>query len=306
MRVSIALATYNGSPWIQQQLDSYLNQSRLPDELVVFDDGSDDETVEILRRFRIQAPFDVHVNVPTRRVGYARNFERAIRDCSGDVIFLSDQDDVWYPQKIASVLNSFSSSGKALVIHDQDVVEWNLDPDETSMLERVRNYYRGSDGNHVKGCATAVRAEFAQDVFPIPDESRQSHDDWLHAVATALGQRHVLGARLMAYRIHGNNASGFFLNTPHPPVVPATTERFLRRVNGFRSVDSESLEALLREREWVLERSRDLAPCWRSEPSGMGALEPEVRWLGYRVRAMKRSRTAGQLVHVAGRLLRGL
>jgi glycosyltransferase involved in cell wall biosynthesis len=105
--ISVALAAYNGARYLQEQLDSLAAQRRLPDELVVVDDASSDGTVGILERFRATAPFEVKVHRNTANLGYSANFEVAISRCTGDIIFMSDQDDVWFPEKIEAVAGCF-------------------------------------------------------------------------------------------------------------------------------------------------------------------------------------------------------
>ncbi|HIE59179.1 MAG TPA: glycosyltransferase, partial [Hydrogenothermaceae bacterium] len=94
MRISIALATYNGDTYLQDQLNSYIAQERLPDEMVVCDDVSKDETVAILEAFQKVAPFEVQIIKNETNLGYTKNFEKALSLCSGDIVFFSDQDDV--------------------------------------------------------------------------------------------------------------------------------------------------------------------------------------------------------------------
>src|ERR1700751_1590888 len=96
MRVSIALAVYNGERFIAEQLESLANQTRLPDELIVSDDASTDQTVELIREFAARASFPVRLLLNDENVGCTRNFDRALRECNGDIIFLCDHDDVWY------------------------------------------------------------------------------------------------------------------------------------------------------------------------------------------------------------------
>src|SRR4051812_29809463 len=100
--VSVAMATYNGAEFIRDQLRSLALQKRLPDELVVSDDGSTDDTVDILEAFAETAPFPVRISVNRENLGFTRNFERAILGCGGDIIYICDQDDVWFPNKIQS------------------------------------------------------------------------------------------------------------------------------------------------------------------------------------------------------------
>src|SRR3954453_13857066 len=99
-KLSIAMTTYNGETYLREQLDSFTNQSRPPDELVVCDDQSSDRTFEILNDFRDRTPFEMQIVRNEERLGIARNFEQAIRLCRGDIIFLSDQDDVWMEDKL--------------------------------------------------------------------------------------------------------------------------------------------------------------------------------------------------------------
>ena len=103
MKVSIALATYNGAKYLKQQLDSFQAQTCLPDELVVCDDCSKDNTVEILEEFKETASFIVIIIQNESNLGYTGNFEKAISLCSGNLIFISDQDDVWFNNKIETI-----------------------------------------------------------------------------------------------------------------------------------------------------------------------------------------------------------
>jgi glycosyltransferase involved in cell wall biosynthesis len=100
MRTSIALATYQGARYLSQQLESFIKQTRQPDELCVSDDGSTDETLNVVRAFASTAPFPVKVAVNPIRGGVNKNFENAVMQCTGDVILFSDQDDVWLPSHI--------------------------------------------------------------------------------------------------------------------------------------------------------------------------------------------------------------
>jgi glycosyltransferase involved in cell wall biosynthesis len=100
LRLSIALATYNGEPYLAEQLESFATQRRRPDELVVCDDASTDATAAIVERFSYAAPFAVRLEVNATRLGCAGNFARALSLCTGDVLFLSDQDDVWLADKL--------------------------------------------------------------------------------------------------------------------------------------------------------------------------------------------------------------
>ncbi len=99
-RISVALCTYNGERFLPQQLASMAKQTRLPDELVVCDDRSTDRTMALVREFAASSPYPVRIFENEHNLGFAANFERAIRLCEGDLIALSDQDDIWYPIRL--------------------------------------------------------------------------------------------------------------------------------------------------------------------------------------------------------------
>src|SRR6201999_469319 len=99
-RLSVALCTYNGERFLPQQLASMANQTRPPDELIVCDDRSSDRTIDIVREFAASAAYPVRIFENESNLGSAANFERAIRLCEGNLIALSDQDDIWYPIRL--------------------------------------------------------------------------------------------------------------------------------------------------------------------------------------------------------------
>ena len=107
-RVSVVMATYNGEPYLKEQLDSIVAQTYPVHELIVQDDGSDDRTVEIARSYEQLYPF-VHVYVNEKNLGFQENFRTAVLRATGDFIALSDQDDVWFPEKIAKQVEAIGS-----------------------------------------------------------------------------------------------------------------------------------------------------------------------------------------------------
>ena len=107
------MCTYNGEPFLREQLDSIAGQTKLPAELIICDDGSVDSTLEIARDFARVCPFDVKVHRNPKNLRVTRNFEQAIGCCSGDFIPLCDQDDVWYPPKLATLSAILSADPSA-------------------------------------------------------------------------------------------------------------------------------------------------------------------------------------------------
>lgn len=205
--ISVALATFNGEKYIYEQLASIAHQSRLPDELIISDDASSDSTLEIINAFSLSVPFPLRIIAGKENIGYSRNFSRALEHCSGQIVFLCDQDDYWFPQKIETIINYFENNPQVeLVIHDLEFCGPDLAPTGQTKIERMRGVVN-VEQNYVVGMATAIRAKFLKHCLPIPDVPGLSHDMWLHYCAFAVGRKHVMSEALALYRRHLTNAT---------------------------------------------------------------------------------------------------
>ena len=203
MKISIAMATYNGAKYLQEQLDSFVAQTRKPDELVVCDDCSVDETVAILHHFAETAPFEVRIFVNENNLGYGQNFGRALSLCRGDLIFLSDQDDVWLNQKIETI-EKLAEEDKLtqIFMNDAQLVHHDLSP--TGLTQQSQFKSGGvPDSCFVMGCCMTIRREFLRHLLPIPMEF--THDTWLSKIGEGLERRKIIPSVLQLYRRHGNN-----------------------------------------------------------------------------------------------------
>lgn len=220
MKISIALATYNGEKYLSEQLNSFVSQELQPDELIICDDCSSDNTLSIARAFAASAPFFVHIFSNDKNLGYAKNFSQALENCTGDIVFLSDQDDVWFPSKIRKVVDRFNvDSDLQLFIHDLDYCKENLIPIGQTKIQRMEGVF-DLERDYVVGMATAVRGSFLKLCLPIPDQVGLFHDNWLHECANAIGGKAIMRDVLAYYRRHPSNttASGNlnvdFVTTP--------------------------------------------------------------------------------------------
>jgi glycosyltransferase involved in cell wall biosynthesis len=126
--VSIAMATCNGASYIAEQLESLRRQDTQPHELVVSDDASTDQTVDIIAEFAANAPFPVRIERNRARVGYRANFMKVAGLCGSEVIAFCDQDDVWLPHKLSVCLKAFESDDVLLAYHNATVVSADLKP----------------------------------------------------------------------------------------------------------------------------------------------------------------------------------
>jgi hypothetical protein len=214
------LATCNGQRFLREQLASYLAQTRLPDELVVCDDRSNDRTPEILAEFRASAPFPVRIQENERRLGIIKNFERVVGLCDGDVIFLSDQDDVWSPEKLTRHEDVYTADpGVGLVFSNGEVCDEALHPLGYTLFESFvakgglpRAMNAGSalellvKRSQVTGCTASFRSD-RRDVL-IPFSEGCLHDEWIALVMSALAGVRALPEPMIRYRRHQTQAVG--------------------------------------------------------------------------------------------------
>jgi glycosyltransferase involved in cell wall biosynthesis len=212
MNISIALATYNGARYLQEQLDSFVGQTRLPDELVVCDDHSTDETISILERFQKRAPFPVSIWQNAENIGVAQNFGKAIGLCQGNLIFLSDQDDFWFPEKLAtmeSVIDGSTSS--PVLICDMEIADHELNATELTLFRRLRSLGLDED-LFENGCGMAFHENLKALILPIPHEAMH-HDVWINTIALAIGSKRIIKKPLQFYRRHKSNVSHWIGST---------------------------------------------------------------------------------------------
>jgi len=220
-KISIAMCTYNGNSYLEEQLSSISQQTRLPDEMVVCDDGSTDLTVQILKDFEKRTSFSVRFYCNENRLGYAKNFEKAINLCDGDIIFLSDQDDVWVPNKIKIIENKFKSNPNCgFVFSDALLVDEELLPlgstlwENISFIESQRRLFEVGEQakvllkhNVVTGATIAFRKETRNLFLPIPDH--WVHDEWITLLLSLLGiEGDFIEEPLISYRQHDKQSIG--------------------------------------------------------------------------------------------------
>ncbi len=219
-RISVAMCSYNSTAWLDEQLASILRQSRLPDELVVCDDGSKDDTVARLKAFAQIAPFPVRIFINETNLGFTRNFEKAISLCEGDVIVLCDHDDIWEDFRLKRTEDVFLlRPAVGLVFGDARLIDQRSAPTGTrlwdaSKFSRLqRAWFRQGKAteallNHnvVTGATMAFRAELRPMVFPIPDP--WVHDGWIALIVSFFAEVEAIEEPLIRYRQHPRQQVG--------------------------------------------------------------------------------------------------
>ena len=219
--VSIAMATYQGERYLAEQLESIAAQTRLPEELVICDDGSRDATLETARCFAESAQFEVRIHTGDAPLGATSNFERAVRECRGDIVFLADQDDVWQPGKIATQASHLEQRpevgacfSNALVVgSDREPLGYRL---WESLWFGANEQALVTSGEaapvflkHVVAAGTtlAFRARHRDLVLPFAD-LRSCHDAWIAFLISAADGISLIDQDLVLYRVHAGNQIG--------------------------------------------------------------------------------------------------
>ena len=303
MQISIAMATYNGAKYLQEQLDSFLQQTRLPDELVVCDDGSTDATVEILEAFIQHAPFAVHICRNETNLGYIKNFEKVLSLCTGDIIFLSDQDDVWFSNKIEEMAGILETRQDIFVLQtDMVLADEDMNPTSYTQLGNIRALQQSPD-TFMFGCGTAVRKAWCDLLLPIPSDM-VTHDNWIHRLALALDARALHDKPLQYFRRHGNNASNWLASNP---VGMSQLDAF--RAHGFNDA-SEGWTRELERSKATLERICERIGVLKEfgldarQLVAVSMLSSQIKNLSHRIRIVKTPRIT-RLPHVLAMLMRG-
>src|SRR5215218_3023541 len=216
------MCTYNGAEFLPAQWVSILAQSRRPDEIVVCDDGSSDETRSLLEKLARESSIPVTLRFNEKNLGSVKNFEQAIRLCTGEIIALSDQDDVWRTDKLQSIEEEFKKSpGAGLVFSNAEIVDENLQPLGRRMwtevgfeLYKQKLIARGRalevliTGWTVTGATMAFRSEFVNLSLPIPDGIAMIHDGWIALTIAAVADVVALDEPLIKYRQHAQQQIG--------------------------------------------------------------------------------------------------
>lgn len=206
MKVSVAMATYNGEKFIKEQVDSILSQLSNDDEIIVSDDRSTDNTIQILEGYN-----DSRIKIYTNKnKGVISNFENAIYHCDNDIIFLCDQDDVWLPNKVQVIKDYFIEYKDVnLILSDCYVTDGNLKVTNESFF-KIRNSKRGILRNIIKnsylGCAMVFRKELKPIILPMP-KNTPMHDMWIGVLAEMTGKVLLVNDRLFYYRRHDFNVT---------------------------------------------------------------------------------------------------
>ena len=202
--ISVCIATYNGGKYFKKQLDSILTQLGNIDEVIVSDDGSKDETIKVIDSFRDDRIKIYHNDGPH---GVVPNFENALRHAKGDIIFFSDQDDIWAENKVEVMVKALEDAD--LVVHDALIMDKDdnvSDVNYYSLRPPHEGFWKNLYKNCFVGSCMAFRASLLPKVLPFPKHILW-HDMWIGLMASKIGRVKFIDDKLLYYRRHGDNAS---------------------------------------------------------------------------------------------------
>lgn len=284
LTVSVALCTHNGAAHVADQVRSILVQRPSPIEIVVGDDASSDDTVAIIERTVAEAraanaSLRVGLSIHRRDVplGVVQNFAATLAACQGDLVALSDQDDVWAPDKLAWIVPRFATEPDLLLLHtDARLVDAAGEPLAITLLEALeatpgeRSGLEWGDAfgvlmrrNLVTGATVVVRRSLLDRAAPFP--ATWVHDEWLAVLAAALGTLRLEPGQLIDYRQHGSN------------VIGARRPTMADRMRKLREPRAERASRLIERSRVLVERLELLGAAPARVAAARGKLAHETR-----------------------------
>lgn len=220
MTTSVALCTYNGEKYLKEQLESILSQEIPVDEIVICDDASTDGTSAILKIYEKQFPLLFKVFFNDENLGYVQNFEKALSLCENQIIFLCDQDDIWFKDKTQKILQfAEKNPEKDVFAHDVELIGssnrnlsfWDLNNfREKGKTNKELLSFILSEGNVFPGMTLAIRQEILKNYLPLQKvDSIIIHDYEILIKALRDHKFGIIDEKLSAYRQHENQSIGY-------------------------------------------------------------------------------------------------
>jgi glycosyltransferase involved in cell wall biosynthesis len=208
VKISVCLTVYNGEAFLQSQLQSILRQLRATDEVVIVDDASQDASAELLQNM---GDYRVRLYRNEHNLGVLASFAKALELAQGDILFLSDQDDLWLPGKVDKIMEVFSlNPGVTLVTSDAQIIDAGGRIVADSFFARHGRFTTGVLQNLIQnnymGCTLAFRRLMLDHFLPIPQDVPM-HDMWFGIVNDIYGKTYYIDQPLIAYRRHNKNLS---------------------------------------------------------------------------------------------------
>ena len=209
-KISVAMTTYNGEKYLREQLDSLYSQTRIPDEIIVTDDLSSDNTVKILEEYKKNKGLKYFIN--EKRLGVNKNFEKSIGLCSGNYISFCDQDDIWLPEKIEKSylklkeiekygIHSLIKANHVEINANKEIIRCKKTKDSSLLTDMVFDFFQS-------GCTIMINRKMLDYILPFPETSVIYFDVYTYYTSLIVGNYYRISEPLMYYRRHSSNITG--------------------------------------------------------------------------------------------------
>ncbi len=246
MKISVALCTYNGSIYLKDQLHSIVNQTLIVDEIIICDDNSTDNTIGIIIEFQEKYPNKITLYRNDINLKVNKNFEKAITLCTGDYIFLCDQDDIWVNNKVETMISIFDknpeyegifSDGNLINEFGEIFTKKSLWENVLFFEKNINNqvdlfYYIANIRNMVTGATLCIKKEVKQFIFPFPKEDIIYHDEWIALLLAFRKKLSFSNEKLISYRIHSMQQIGV--------IKESSLKRNLKRIQNILNYNDTS------------------------------------------------------------------
>ena len=264
-KLSVALCTYNGEKFLQEQLESIYNQESPVDEIVICDDNSQDNTIDIVNQFKKNHPeIEIKIHKNESNIGVLSNFEKAISLCHGDIIFCSDQDDIWMKEKTKIIVSWFDTHPETELVFTDAVL---IDKDgyilcESTLFDtlqfssKVRKLWKQgltlelyNIRNWVTGATIAFKKTIVHYIIPFIKDTHCLHDEQIAITCVKRNSIHMMEECLTKYRIHGNNVIGIHLGKRQKIrlYAPLEVRKYLEIIYNY-NYENENRVVFLKER----------------------------------------------------------
>jgi len=242
-KISVCMATYNGQKYLSQQIDSIINQSYKNLEIIICDDNSTDNTLQLLEKYA-QTDSRIRVVKNSSNLGYVKNFEKAIGLSTGEYIALSDQDDIWEEDKLEVLLSLIKDN---LLIHsDCALIDENNNLIQPSWKGRLTTHKKYQDflfSNVVTGCSVLFSKDLKEKILPFPDELIY-HDWYVAIIAAKYNKIEYTEQTLFQYRQHANQDTGAFIRRNFFSRVTNVIKRLISQETNKEMIMKKQLQNL--------------------------------------------------------------
>ena len=288
LSISVAMCTYNGERYLLEQVDSIARQDRLPDELIIVDDGSVDKTLNLVRQFAESVPFPVRLYENPENLGSTKSFERAVTACTGDIIVFADQDDVWRADRLSKTETYFQQHpdmdavfSDAELIDDNSALKGRRIWEEVQFTEEGKARWRAGEAYQllyfayvVTGATLAIRRSALPQLLPFPTHVPVLiHDAWIALILALKGTIGFVDDCLIFYRQHTQQQVGFKpartkvtlrdrftrgreTKVSHVQKVADRYQQLYTLLSSRSDIDKDKIRLLQRMRDHMMQRAK--------------------------------------------------